>query len=397
MIAFVADLHLTPLTWNDYPGLRGDAYFAWDQIVGWCVDHKPLALILGGDVFDKLKPDSESVVRFQRGVDKLHAAGVAVLAIQGQHDRSTPPWTDVASCVQWIGDGKLRTIGAGNGVTVRIMGYDCTPADIIHSCLENDREHNNVPDLLVIHQLVKAAVPFEGAWDFDQTWTEAPLILAGDYHGAEQFGRVLYSGAATMRKIDERGPKSFVVISPHMNEVKPKAAKKAKPKKPKTKKAKKAKSKPAKKPAAKYVWDGSFDIRRVPLVTRDVIEFAIMSDEDFDKAINRLTKPLTSAPEPINVPIVYARISDSVDGVITRLEKLAAEVGFFFKYDTVSGGTEVVTLVELPEGEVTLETCLATAVDPQKDEEFYGFALALLKSPSPKEVLDAAKARLGIT
>ncbi|KKK69527.1 hypothetical protein LCGC14_2933130, partial [marine sediment metagenome] len=38
--------------------------------------------------------------------------------------------------------------------------------------------------------------------------------------------RVLYSGATTMRKIDERGPKSFVTIRPHMTAITKKAAKK---------------------------------------------------------------------------------------------------------------------------------------------------------------------------
>ncbi len=122
MIAFVADMHLTPLTWNDYPGMRGDAYFAWDQIVSWCIDNKPLALILGGDVFNRIRPDAESVIRFQEGISKLQEAGVAVLAIQGQHDRSDPPWTQVSSRVQWIGDGKTRAIGAGMGTTINIVG-----------------------------------------------------------------------------------------------------------------------------------------------------------------------------------------------------------------------------------------------------------------------------------
>ena len=390
MIAFVADLHLTLLTWNDYPGMRGDAYFAWDQIVAWCVNNKPMALIFGGDIFDKIRPDAESVIRFQQGVDKIHAAGVAVLAIQGQHDRSDPPWTKVHPRVQWIGDGKKRTIGAGTGTTIEIVGYDCTSAAILHSCLENDREHDNVPDVLVIHQLCKEAIPFEGAWDFDQTWTEAGLILAGDYHGAEQFGRVLYSGATTMRKIDERGPKSFVTIRPHMKEITKKSAKK------KAKKgAKKGAKKATKQAAMEYIWDGSFDTQVVPLIARDVIEFAIMSDEDLAAAIDRLSEPLSDAPSPIDVPVVYARISASVEGAITKLEKLAKEAGFFFKYIMVSDGTEVVEQIELPEGEVTLETCLAQAVDPKLDEEFYSFALALLKTQDPKGVLDATKERLG--
>lgn len=393
MIAFVADLHLTPLTWNDYPGMRGDTYCAWDQIVAWCVANKPLALILGGDIFDKVRPDAESVILFQQGTAKLHEAGIAILAIQGQHERSDPPWTQIDPRVQQIGDGKMRTIGVGMGTTANIMGYDCTSADILHSYLENDREHGRVPDILVVHQLCREAISFEGAWDLDQTWTEAPLILAGDWHGAEQFGRVVYSGATTMRKINERGPKSFVVVQPHMTEVKTKAAKKAK----KSKKAKKAKQ-PTKKQALNYTWDGSFDIERVPLTGRDVIEFAIMSDDDLGSAIEKLSvEPLSIVPDPLNMPLVYARISESVEGAITKLEKMAADGGFFLKYDTVSGGTEVVESVALPEGEVTLESCLAAAVDPKMDEELYGFALSLLKSKSPKDVLDDTKARLGVT
>ena len=392
MIAFAADLHLTPLTWNDYPEMRGDAYFAWDQVVSWCVANRPSALFLGGDVFDKSRPDAESVVRFQQGIEKLRDAGVSVVAIEGQHDRSSPPWTTVAPYVIWIGDGESRKVAIGD-VTANVVGYDCTSANILHSCLENDHEKGNTPDILVIHQLCKEAIPFEGAWDFDQSWSDAPLILAGDYHGAETFGRVVYSGATTMRKINERGPKSFVVVRPRMKKVgKPAPKKKAKKK---AKKTKKAKSKVDAK--IKEVWDGSFEIERIPLITRDVIELTIMTDDDFAAAIDRLAEPLTDKPAPIDKPVVYARISDLVDGVITRLEKLAEEAGFFFKYDMVSGGTDIVTQIELPEGEVTLESCLATAVDPAEEEEFYGFALALLKSADPKEVLNATKERLGVT
>ena len=200
-----------------------------------------------------------------------------------------------------------------------------------------------------------------------------------------------------MRKISERGEKSFVVVRPHMKEIKPKVEKKAaKSKLKKAKKTKKAKP-PAKKQAMEYTWDGAFDVQRIPLVTRDVLEFTIMSDDDLSKATERLAKPLSKAPEPINVPLVYARISRSVEGAITKLEELAKECGFFLRYDAISGDSEVVGQIELPEGEVTLETCLAQAVDPKMDEEFYGFALALLKSSNPKEVLDSTKARLSIT
>ena len=77
-LVFVADLHLAPLTWQDQPDVRGDSYAAWMMVVNYCVNANVDALIIGGDIFDKARPDSESVEAFETGMDILARNAVLV-------------------------------------------------------------------------------------------------------------------------------------------------------------------------------------------------------------------------------------------------------------------------------------------------------------------------------
>jgi hypothetical protein len=352
MIVFSADLHLSPTIWTDQPALRGDAYFAWHQIVAYCLKHKPSALILGGDVWDRSRPDPESVVVFTKAIDKLAAADIRVLAIQGQHERASTPWTDVNEHITYIGDGKPRLIDDDLGA-VKICGFDCQSATTLKPLVEQAD-----CDILVIHQLARQLLNTNSnfAWDFDETWAtdRVRLILAGDYHTAVNKGRMYYSGSTHMRSIDERTPRFFLVVG------------------------------------------SGFKVANIPLKQRPVITVTVLDESQLQEAIDTITdfKAAADIPAAIRIPVVYARISSEVANVASALQAVCGDK--YLKLKILGGGTQVVTPAELPAGHVTLESCLDQAVDRLTDPELYDFVLLLLKSKTPKSVCEETRARLGI-
>ena len=363
MIVFAADLHLTPLVWLDQLDMRGDAYASFVQIVSHCLEHKASALVLGGDVFNKTRPDSASVKLFEEGVTMLSQVGVLIYFIQGQHDRADPPWaSSLTLLAQYIGDGKAAAIDI-DGVPAVVRGYDCMPGNQLRETLEAGKAEPY--DILLIHQLAKSFIPFEGAWDFDMEWVPdgVELVLGGDYHEPVNEGKLWYSGSTHSRNITEFGPRSFITVGRHE--------------------------------------DGTLDVQRVPLQTRDVIEVTIIVEDQLATVVETLAEYETpdhdALPGLISKPLVFARYNADIPMALPQLETVCRERGFILRTKAVVGGVEVVAQVTPPQGAVTLEACLAQAVDRKADESFYSFVLALLKAEDPRDVLVATKAQLGIT
>ena len=128
-------------------------------------------------------------------------------------------------------------------------------------------------------------------------------------------------------------------------------------------------------------------MQRVHLQVRAVIEVGIIVEDQLKMVIEALTKyemPSTDdVPGIIARPLVYARYNADIPMALPQLEDICHERGFILKTRAIAGGTEVAAQVELPQGDVTLESCLAQAVDREADEEFYSFVLALLKADEP--------------
>ena len=361
MIVFVADLHLAPLIWQDYPDLKNDAYYAWEQIVNYCLRERPSALVLGGDVWNRSRPDPDSVVRFVRSIDLLVSGGTEIHAIQGQHERSSPPWMSVHKSIKYFGDGRVvRIIDPGDVGTFTMQGFDCESAEGIKADMALVKKY--APDILVVHQLARQVLNIEGAWDFDEMWVpaEVKLILAGDYHEPVTSGRLHYSGSTNMRNIDERTPRSFITVGKN------------------------------------------FKVTRHPLMQREVIEVLVLDEEQLKEAEAKIAEYKHGEREAvIDKPVVYARISADVPKVVERLTiacegDQAGKGHKFLKTKIVGGGTEVVEDIQLPEGEITLETCLDQAIDREQDQELHSFVLALLRSKDPKAVCEETRASLNI-
>jgi len=347
-----ADLHLTPTIWKDMPSMQGDSYAALDQIVAVCTaEGSKATLLLSGDIFDKSRPDSESVERFRMAMDRLSVNGVQVYAIQGQHEKADPPWATALGSVTYVGDGTPFEVDG-----LRIVGLDYTNSPDLQKTLKGLKK----VDLLMIHQMAKQAIDIEGAWNFDIDWVNksVKLILAGDYHGFLNVGRLYYPGATHFRKIDEIGNKCFLRVDPSDLSVEP-----------------------------QELW------------TRPVLQVRVINDEQLDEAIKAIMDADPYAedrPEEIKQPLIVARYSPNVQSVVPRVEEACLKRSFLLRLKPLVGDAQDDTHTELPQAAATLHGCLDAIVDRGTDEELHSFVSALLDAEDSRLVLEETKQRLGI-
>jgi len=118
---FTADLHLEDGAWSTRPGIYGDAYYSFNQIIDYCINHG-LQLILGGDVLEKKSNSARPIAQLCNGLSRMQAANLDVHYIQGNHeyDRNAP-WLSVH---KWSRHIHKQTVPI-NGV--RVYGLDWLP------------------------------------------------------------------------------------------------------------------------------------------------------------------------------------------------------------------------------------------------------------------------------
>jgi hypothetical protein len=93
-----ADTHLRPYTWVAHPGIAGDAYDSWHQLVEYACFYR-LPLILLGDIFDSPTPDPLSVEHWLDGLDKLAEHNLKLFYVQGNHEgvpNGMPAWASLS-------------------------------------------------------------------------------------------------------------------------------------------------------------------------------------------------------------------------------------------------------------------------------------------------------------
>jgi len=209
--AFAADLHLRPVTWTKHPELKHDAYESLDYIITYCI-REQLPLILAGDLFDKVRPDSLSVDRYMKAMDRMQQASLRVYAVDGNHDRATPSWAQL--------HGWVIMLGADNISGIEFAGIDWQPKDKLQDAINNLFTEVS-PLVLVMHQSwdeIQGVGITEGSFDMLPT---SITLITGDYHvtttcegKAADGGRVVaYSpGSTCMQALNEDPRKSFGVI-----------------------------------------------------------------------------------------------------------------------------------------------------------------------------------------
>ena len=213
LFVFCADLHLEDGAWSTRPGIYGDAYYSFEQIVDYCVLHN-LPLILGGDVLEKKSNSARPIAKLCAGLTRMQFAGVPVFYIQGNHEYDRhAPWLSVHPWPQHIHNTYASILG------VTVFGLDWLPRGDIQTALAN------VPtdvDILVTHQVWRDFMGTVGRIECDLTDVHhVQTVLAGDFHvtkiaeSVNAQGRpvkMLSPGSIAMQDISEAPIKHFFVI-----------------------------------------------------------------------------------------------------------------------------------------------------------------------------------------
>lgn len=215
LFVFCADLHLEDGAWSTRPGIYGDSYYSFKQIVDYCIEHR-LPLILGGDVLERKQNQARPIAKLCEGLSRMQTAQLNVYYIQGNHeyDRNAP-WLSVHPWPIHLHDTGAQFGDAGIGV----WGLDWLPRGEIQTALQQVPEDT---DILITHQVWKDFMGNIGRTECELTEVHhVQTVLAGDFHvtkvaeSVNAQGRaikMLSPGSTAMQDMGEDPNKSFFVI-----------------------------------------------------------------------------------------------------------------------------------------------------------------------------------------
>lgn len=115
----LADLHIGR-TLNAY-SLLEDQEFALSQIINYVSEHKPDAVAVAGDVYDKQSPPPDAVRVFDGFLTGLARLGVTVMILSGNHDSperlgfASGIMDDAGVHLYGVFDGSMRTVVLNDG------------------------------------------------------------------------------------------------------------------------------------------------------------------------------------------------------------------------------------------------------------------------------------------
>lgn len=213
LFVFTADLHLEDGAWSTRPGIYGDAYYSFAQIVDYCIEHR-LPLILGGDVLEKKSNSARPIAKLCDGLSKMQTANVPVYYIQGNHeyDRNAP-WLSVHSWPQHIHKTTVTIDG------YKLYGLDWLPRGEIQEAFKEIPQGTHV---LITHQVWEDLMKGLGRTECSISDVHnVRTILAGDFHVTTQVEGVnadglrtemLSPGSICMQDLGENPTKYFFVI-----------------------------------------------------------------------------------------------------------------------------------------------------------------------------------------
>jgi len=321
---FSSDWHLSRLTWSHRPRLTGDSSCSFWQIIRYCLDRR-LPLLAAGDLFDKDRPDPESVACLVVGMDLMQKAELPVYYIQGQHERDVSPWLDVHDWPVYLDGESIEIPGVAGG----IYGLDWTPADKIVSRLAEVPNHTR---FLMCHQVWAEHMGSlcNPECDLGDVPATVEYVLSGDFHQHVRTGRMVSPGSISMRNLAE--------------------------------------------PPAKYFW--VFDADRnefssVPLVTRPFLSMTVTNELQFQQFVTALDTSrrfMEGAKLLDSEPLCRVRYSDELPDAYRRITAAAGTAHLFLDeiVTTVAGFADTVD-TSLASGSDTLLACLSELLPAEHD------------------------------
>jgi len=361
-MAFAADLHLQPGAWASHPHVKGDSYEALRQIVTFCVTRE-CPLILGGDIFDKRRPDPHSVGVFISQMHRMQNNGVPVMFIQGDHDYAPDTaWPDVAQNHVYHLHGTWLAEWPKLG---KVYGLDWTPKDRLAEAIAA------IPpdcDVLVTHQ---SWDELQGIGNVEGQIRSLPgnvkTLLTGDYHEHKQLRiradagqeiHVLSAGSTCMQAIDENPAKHFWVYSAHDER-------------------------------DDGVWTSQ------PLLGRMVYEFDLPDEDTFDRwaaeTVCYEQSHHPELPEELHKPIVRIKYADNIPDAVARIKAATTDirgddmVHLFLKPEHVYV-ERCVEIEEAPEG--AFDTIEGAVQQLGEDDDVVNGVHRLLRSENPTQEIE---------
>jgi DNA repair exonuclease SbcCD nuclease subunit len=154
MIWFISDAHISEQMYVHRPLIKGDSYRALDSIVEKIISkNKSGSVIFCGDNFNSNRPSAKDVHVMSEAIYRLQQKGIAVYAIQGNHDLSKTSWMDLCDVIS-LNRQVLEIEGK------KVYGIDYTPGTRIFDELEYVDQEVEC-DILVLHQPFTHNSPFD--------------------------------------------------------------------------------------------------------------------------------------------------------------------------------------------------------------------------------------------
>lgn len=210
--AFTADWHLAPCAWKRSKLGAGDSYEAIKFVVEYCIGHS-LPLVAAGDLLDQtVQPDAQTIDVLCECMSKMQEAGLPVYYIQGQHEKSNPPWLSVHAWPKHINQVKM------SGWPLA-AAFDWQPRQQLKETLASITNKK----ILIMHQVWQEFVGFEHA--YEASFSDIPdcveYLFTGDHHkhSCASFPRasgkpitVVSPGSLSAQDISEEWQKRFIVV-----------------------------------------------------------------------------------------------------------------------------------------------------------------------------------------
>jgi hypothetical protein len=359
LFVFCADLHLEDGAWTTRPGIYGDAYYSFQQIIDYCIEHR-LPLILGGDVLEKKQNLARPVAKLCEGLSRMQDEDLDVYYIQGNHeyDRNAP-WLSIHPWPKHLHNRHFYFKG------VKVWGLDWLPRGEIQAAFKEVPPDTKI---LITHQVWKDLMGDVGRTEcslLDVHYVQT--VLAGDYHvttvvesvnAQDQPITLLSPGSTAMQDISEEPRKSFFVICDNS--------------------------------------DGSYAFSPRRLLTRQFLGYKVQTQTALDDlCAGRLAADIAAAtdevrargaPPEIRKPLVRVKFNKDLPDAYVRLVAAVGETAHLF-CDVLA---ERVDEVQKPTNrDATKNDLLQVLADVLgEDTDAYKFAQELLQAPNPKRAVE---------
>jgi len=336
-IAYVAaDLHLRPTVWAHHPTMRGDTYDSFKQVIQIVLnDPDKLPLVLLGDIFDKSRPDSESVQVYLSGAEQLHAANIPLYYIQGNHDLADPAWPALASNAISLHNNCVTINGK------RFVGLDYQRADQLETAVQNLDQFRPF-DYVCVHQAWQELQGVGSTHGAVTMFKSGDTVLSGDLHirMTRAINNVVAHspGSTSMQSITEARDKFVTLLCDST--------------------------------------DPDIQFSSVPLKTRGLLQQTILTVSGLATTIQQI-KAFAKSAGP-NKPLVHVKYSPNVTDAFSKLTGECGELAYLFLNQLADIDGNKIVNIDPTSADLTVNLRTAVTLLAQNHSEFEAVIAASL-------------------